>query len=145
MLHASAYVCNIENVLGLGLTMYMYLYSIASSQGRLRCLIISVQRQKLERRCWDEELQRQHNSRNYMCVYYIHMHTYLDVPCDVMLSYEPSVEGLIPCLVGGEVEAGLVLDCLGVVVDKELGGEVVSVGTLGLEQRQIVGTCRMGM
>ena len=27
------------------------------------------------------------------------------------------------------------------VVDKELGGEVLGVGTLGLEQRQVIGTC----
>ena len=69
---------------------------------------------------------------------------YLDVPRDVMLSYEPSVEGLVASLVGCEVEAGLFLDSLGVVVDKELGGEVLSVRTLGLEQRQIIGTWAPG-
>ena len=66
---------------------------------------------------------------------------YLDVPCDVMLSYEPSVEWLAPGLVGGEVEACLFLDCLGMVVDEKLGGEVLGVGALGLEQRQVIGTC----
>ena len=42
---------------------------------------------------------------------------------------------------GGEVKARLLLDRLGVVVDEELGGEVLGVGALGLEQRQVIGTC----
>ena len=72
------------------------------------------------------------------------MYMYLNVPRDVMLPNESSIEGLVASLVGCEVEAGLFLDSLGVVVDKELSGEVLSVGTLGLEQRQIIGTWRQG-
>ena len=72
------------------------------------------------------------------------MYMYLNVPRDVMLPNEPSIEGLVASLVGCEVEAGLFLDSLGVVVDKELGGEILRVGTLGLEQREIIGTWRQG-
>ena len=74
----------------------------------------------------------------------MYMYMYLNVPRDVMLPNEPSIEGFVASLVGCEVEAGLFLDSLGVVVDKELSGEVLSVGTLGLEQRQIIGTWRQG-
>ena len=46
---------------------------------------------------------------------------------------------------GGEVEAGLLLHRLGMIVDKELGREVLGVGALGLEQRQIIGTYMQGI
>ena len=72
------------------------------------------------------------------------MYTYLDVRGDIILPYEPSIEGLVASLVGCEVEASLFLDRLGLVVDKGLGGEVLSVRTFGLEQRQIIGTWRPG-
>ena len=46
---------------------------------------------------------------------------HLNIPGDVMLSYEAAVERLVGGLAGRKVKASLSLDRFGMIVDEELG------------------------
>ena len=70
--------------------------------------------------------------------------SYLDVPSDVVLSSE--VANQLTVCRGGRSEVGTDTSTagLGMVVHKQLGGQISSLRTLGLEQGQVIGAWGQG-